>query len=689
MADFKISLNLVTNENNAVANLRSATAALRELNRESGRASRGRGGVGAVLGLAPTPGARGKRNPFGVSMSEMQQLAASMEHVGRVARNSLHTPITLASDFESAILKVNALSGGTDGMTGNLDRIAAKSRELGKATEFTATQVAEGMQVLTQAGFSAEERINSISTVLDFATFGQVSMAKSADLVGAAMGGFGLEGEEAAKRVGNSMARIAVSTQADVSDIGMSFRKAAPMARTLGLSVENVGTALSVLGKGAIRGGEAGTALKSIFATLSGPKSTNAKKALQALGISPKAMRDALNSGDLKNVLKLFADGFAKNGITGTSRVGLLTAIIGKHHVSKFEQLVQSLEVPSDSLTSWDSLNAKVLDTNVELHSAAETMRGGVKGNMKALESAMEELGITIGQKLLPTLLPLIKGAITSVGVMSEWADKNETLVKAFARVALALAIAGPALGAFLRVAQTLAIIGRLTGATRGLAAAVGSAGAAAVPARTRLGRLGSLAGGAFTAGMVGAAAIIGVTIYKLNQLRETSRNTLADIRNNAESIFSRGEHLTESLSTEDLAKRKRQLESQIAAQQAKIDAAKQEDSGFVSFVSDAMFGGRDHGETALEGLEAELAQVKGALGRGGTKTVAEQHVQKFINSLGVISRAGVATADASKVKNKHDAQLRVLVKLDQQGKYVDTIIDEMSSNEAVIVEGI
>lgn len=676
MADFKISLNLVANDN-ASAVMRQVSANVRRMAKDTAAAERLGSGSG-----------RSKRNPYGVTTTELSQLAANMERVGQVARRSLAVPITLAADFESAILKVNALSGGTLGVSGDIDRIAKKARELGKATEFTATEAAEGFQILTQAGFGAQQQIDSIGTVLDFATFGQVSMAKSADLLAASMGGFGLEGTDAAIRVGNTMARVAVSTQANVSDVGATFRKTATMAKTFGFSIENVGTAVSVLGKGAIRGGEAGTALKSIFATLAGPKSDNAKAALKKLGIGPKELRAAMDSGDLKNVFQLFADGIAKSGIKGSAREGLLTAIIGKHHINKFEALVQSLEVPPDSLTSWHRLEKAVNNTDVELHSAAEMMRSGVKGNAKALESAMEELGITIGEKLLPTLLPMIKKGIELAGVTAAWADRNATLVKAMARVALTLAILGPVMGTFVRVAQTMAILGKLTGTTAAFAGALGRVKPNATAARTGLAGLGGLAGGAFQAGMAGAVAIIGFTIFKINKLRQTSRDTLAEIREGNAALFEHGKGLTEDLDKDELIAYRDRLKKRVASEQTRVDKAKAE-HGFV----DEVFG-NDVSTAALEGLQDELKQVEGAISRGGVTSANNRagfaEAQRFMKSLEVINRAGVAASDKAGGKgNKHDSQLRILVKVDEQSKFAGAMIDEMSLDSGMTVEGL
>ncbi len=59
-------------------------------------------------------------------------------------------PIKTGIEFESAMARVKAITMATDKQFKALEE---RARELGSSTTFTSTQVAEGMQYLSMAGF--------------------------------------------------------------------------------------------------------------------------------------------------------------------------------------------------------------------------------------------------------------------------------------------------------------------------------------------------------------------------------------------------------------------------------------------------------------------------------------------------------------------------------------------------------
>ena len=81
--------------------------------------------------------------------------------------------VKVGSDFEYAISGVAATMGLT---SGEIDVIAEKAKELGAKTKFTATEAAEGFNILAQAGLSADEQLQAIGATLNLAAAGEMSM---------------------------------------------------------------------------------------------------------------------------------------------------------------------------------------------------------------------------------------------------------------------------------------------------------------------------------------------------------------------------------------------------------------------------------------------------------------------------------------------------------------------------------
>src|SRR5690606_10212586 len=99
-----------------------------------------------------------------------------------------------------------------------------------------------------------------------------------------AINAFGLSADEAS-RVADVMAMSANNTAAGVQDLGYSFKYAAPVAKTLGYSIEDLATATGILVDKGLAGEQAGTTLRAALTRLAEPPK-EAKKVLDKLGIS-------------------------------------------------------------------------------------------------------------------------------------------------------------------------------------------------------------------------------------------------------------------------------------------------------------------------------------------------------------------------------------------------------------------
>ena len=152
--------------------------------------------------------------------------------------------------FESGMARVKAISGATGAEIKSL-RDMAKS--LGATTEFSATQVAGGMQFLGQAGFDAAETLEAIPTVLDLATASAVDMATAADIASNILGGFGKEASDL-PGIADVLAKTTSSSNTDLRQLGDALSYAAPLAKAAGVSVEEAAAAVGKLSDAGIQG---------------------------------------------------------------------------------------------------------------------------------------------------------------------------------------------------------------------------------------------------------------------------------------------------------------------------------------------------------------------------------------------------------------------------------------------------
>jgi TP901 family phage tail tape measure protein len=429
MADFEVNVILRAQDQarSAVQGLRGELQSLQSLQKRSGAGKRG-GFFGAA---------------------NLASAASGVQQLTHMTRAAIQAPIELAANFEHAIKRVDAFSGGVLSLEGNLIHVEEKARDLGRTTEFTATDAADAFAVLTQAGFTYEQQMASVGTVLDVATAGQIEMSKAADIVAGAIGGFNKDASESID-IANVMAKTATKTQTDIVGIGQAFKVVAPASDVLGISLRDTAAALGVLGKARIRGGEAGTALRAIFGRIASPTTGNAKKALRAMGISRKKFREAMEGENpLQGTLQILEQKLARFSVT--RKETLLKALFGERRWAQAALLIRSVSKESQGTErSLKFFQDELVNTDGALDKMAQTMRSGTKAKGQELKSALEELGITIGTELFPVLNPLIQDAKEAAVDFADWAKKNKPLVQSLGKMAIGLVAVGSVLGPLL-----------------------------------------------------------------------------------------------------------------------------------------------------------------------------------------------------------------------------------------------
>ncbi len=187
------------------------------------------------------------------------------------------------ADFEQAMSRVQAATGAS----------AAEMRLLRKAAQeaaadvrygFTEQQAAGALENLAKAGLSVRDAIATLPAAMQLARAGDIELGTSAEYLTKIVNGLGLSFADSG-RVADVLAKGANATNTSVTGLAQALSYAAPLANTLGLSLE---TTVAIIGKFADAGidaSRAGTALNSILAQFSDPAS-KFRTELAAAGIT-------------------------------------------------------------------------------------------------------------------------------------------------------------------------------------------------------------------------------------------------------------------------------------------------------------------------------------------------------------------------------------------------------------------
>ena len=151
--------------------------------------------------------------------------------------------ITTGNDFEAQMSRVQAIAGATKD---ELEQLTDQAIELGAETSFSASEVAAGMENLASAGFTTNEIMEAMPGLLDLAASSGAELATASEIAASAIRGFGLEANESA-HVADVFAEAAARTNAQTEDMGEAMKYVAPVAKTVGLSIEETAAAIGIL----------------------------------------------------------------------------------------------------------------------------------------------------------------------------------------------------------------------------------------------------------------------------------------------------------------------------------------------------------------------------------------------------------------------------------------------------------
>lgn len=367
----------------------------------------------------------------------MQQMGTRMVGIGA----ALAVPVAMATRqlaaFDDAIRATAAVSGASGEA---LQRMNDQARELGRTTSFTAVQVANLMTELGRAGFRPDEIKFMTAAVLDLARATGTEASMAAGIMAATLRQFGL-GAINAGRAADVLTKAANSTFNTVEKLGDSLKYAGPVAKDLGLSLEDTVAILGVLGNVGIQGTNAGTALRRLGVI----SAASGEKLQELFGVSNT---DA--EGNLKPLIQVLDE---INTATAQMTVADRTA--------KMEQAFGLLGITSASVLSKSAGGVQELADSLRAAegTAAETakqMDAGLGGSLRILLSAVEGVALAFGDALAPSFQQLAALAIKSAGALTGWVNANQEAIVSAMKGAAAFVAVG---GAFVGIGGSLRLV--------------------------------------------------------------------------------------------------------------------------------------------------------------------------------------------------------------------------------------
>lgn len=281
-----------------------------------------------------------------------------------------------ARDFESAMSAVQAAAGASGD---ELAKLRAAAEQAGATTKYSSVEAANALENLAKSGLSASQAVEALPAVLNLASAGGVELGTAAEFITKAVNGMGMEFSEAG-RVADVLAMGANASNTSVTGLAQALSYAAPLANSLGLSLEQTVAIIGKFADAGIDAGRAGTALNSILAQFSDPASKFRKELADA----------GITTGDFDQALRLLAAA----GPAGQKAINAVGQEAGPALRALLNQGIGAL----------DTLKGKLDQSAGSAATFAKVMSDNLDGAAKGFGSAWDALLIKLGTPVLGTL---------------------------------------------------------------------------------------------------------------------------------------------------------------------------------------------------------------------------------------------------------------------------------------------
>lgn len=336
--------------------------------------------------------------------------------------------LKVATDFETAMSSVKAITGATGE---EFELLREKAIDLGATTAFSSGEVAEAMTEMGKAGWSTQQILDGMGGVLDATAASGESLGSVATIVADSITGFGLAASDSA-RVADLLTQAANSGTIGITDLGESYKYIAPIAQSMGMSIEDVTTAISAMSMAGIKGSQAGTAIRTVLTNMAKPTDTVAA-AMDNLGISITNSDGTFKS--LNEIVTIMRTSFS--GLTDDQKAYYATALAGKEGMSGLLSLLNLTQA------EYDALSASMNNCSGVAGETAAVMQDNLQSKIEQMGGALESLAIKLADYVIPFLTKLVEKITSAIDAFT---NLSPGVQKAVLVIGGIVAAAGPVL---------------------------------------------------------------------------------------------------------------------------------------------------------------------------------------------------------------------------------------------------
>lgn len=317
-------------------------------------------------------------------------IASAVAKVGAAAGVATGVALKKAYDVGSEFEKhMDEWSATADASNAQYEKAREAALLWGRKTTKTATESADALKYMALAGWDVNTSIKALPSVLKLSEATNLDLARTSDLVTDAMSATGTEAGDLARFL-DVAAKANNRSNQTAEQLLEGYIRTGAQLHDLHVPIEESATAFGVLANRGLKAEEAGTALRSVLINLT-TGAGSAGKMMDKLGVS--AFDDEGRFIGLKNTMMRVND--ATRNMSDEQRNAALSALGGKRNVAALSDMLQSLNnTLADGRTEWDALREDLDNAGGALNKMSKVKMDNLWGDLKILESAMQDAGI-------------------------------------------------------------------------------------------------------------------------------------------------------------------------------------------------------------------------------------------------------------------------------------------------------
>ncbi|EFT4508173.1 phage tail tape measure protein [Salmonella enterica subsp. enterica serovar Stanley] len=316
---------------------------------------------------------------------------------------------------------------GVDKQSPEMQALRKQARQLGDNTAASADDAASAQIIIAKGGGDAAAIAAMTPVTLNLSLANRKTMEENAQLLMGTKAAFQLS-NDAAAHIGDVLSTTMNKTTADFQGLSDSLSYLAPVAKNVGVSLEQAAAITGTLHDNNIRGSMAGTGGAAVITRLQAPTG-KAYDALKELGVKTSDSKG--NTRPLFTILKEMQASFERNKLGTGQKAEYVKTIFG-------EEAMKSASVLMAAATSGklDKLTATIKASDGKTEELVKVMQDNLGGDFKEFQSAYEAVGTDLYDQQDSSLRKLTQTATQYVLKLDNWIKDNKELAETIGIIA-------------------------------------------------------------------------------------------------------------------------------------------------------------------------------------------------------------------------------------------------------------